>query len=149
MATIREIVDSVADFAAGRVTAEDFEDWAADLSWNAHTDETPQVREIAYKIRALLVRHESDMDQQYLIRDLENAIRSFARRSSEFERVAYVELGAPKWAHILRVEPAYLPIEVQSGNNNAKPRLFQPVLRKPSQSESSSLEPAQIHAGLM
>src|SRR5215469_5440458 len=79
MATIQEIVESVAELEAGRVTVEDFEDWSAELSWNAHHAENQAVRDLLYEIRAILNRHEEDHNDQPLRLELAKAVRPFAR----------------------------------------------------------------------
>ena len=77
-ASIEEIVNNVQSFLDGRLSYEEFADWAEEYSWNIHLRAGKEVQDLAYAVEGQLTFYEvGDTDARGLRDALRNTIAPF------------------------------------------------------------------------
>lgn len=84
MLSAQDLVFRLSEFAMGRLTVRDFEDWFVQASWNADLWASPELRDAVYSIDLVLAeysnRHVSNSYVRafagYVARELEATIKS-------------------------------------------------------------------------
>lgn len=78
-----EIRKQIAGFLANQISLDDFEDWIAQRSWDAHQDSDAAAQELAYAIELRLAEHSSGhLSEVELRHELTQFVQQYSLRVS-------------------------------------------------------------------
>jgi hypothetical protein len=83
MAHVQEISNTVKKFLAGKLPLAEFEDWAAEYSWNIHQRTDAEAQQLAYLVQSKVGDFDDGyIDERSLRRELAAAIRPFEQKQA-------------------------------------------------------------------